>query len=530
VTGDDSKLPDGNALPDNLRDVQNRVVDLALTALLVLALPALVASLTQVARSGGAPNVYAQVTAYAVVLLAGVFRARLPFALRAGLLFTAGFVVGLGELLTWGRSGTGEIQFLLVSVFAVILLGVRMGLMLALLGTVVSVVVGLGQAQGWLNVVAGGAPASWVAHAMNYTAAALLLVVSLGRVHAGLAGAIRGLSERGRRLAEEVDERTRAEREVRQLNDELEERVRLRTKKVKMLSKAVEHTPVSVVITDAAGVIEFTNDAFTRSCGYSRDEVTGQTPRILASGKTPKEIVKNLWDTLLAGREWHGEFCNRRKDGTEYIEDTWISPLCDDEGNIEKFVAVKLDITKRRELEKTLERMSRTDALTGLSNRRAFEETLQREVSRARRTERPLSLLMLDVDHFKRYNDTYGHQAGDRALQRVADVLTTAGRRGGDTAGRYGGEEFTVILAETDEDAAVHVAEAIRQGIEALAVPHESSPTAPHLTVSIGAATMAPGAAVDAEELIRLADTALYNAKAQGRNGVRTARTAAWPA
>ncbi|MFW6154014.1 MAG: diguanylate cyclase [Planctomycetota bacterium] len=527
---DDSKLNQDNALPGNLRDVQNRVVDLALTALLVLALPAVIASLTQVARSGWAPNVYAQVTAYAVVLLAGVFRSRLPFALRAGLLFTAGFVVGLGELLTWGRSGTSEIQFILVSVFAVILLGVRMGLVLALLGTVVSVVVGFGQAHGWLSFAAGGASASWVAHAMSYTAAALLLVVSLGRVHAGLAHAIRGLSDRGERLAEEVEDRSRAEREVRQLNDELEQRVRLRTKKVKMLSKAVEHTPVSVVITDADGVIEFTNDAFTRSCGYSRDEVTGRTPRVLASGKTPKEVIKDLWDTLLAGREWHGEFCNRRKDGTEYIEEAWISPLCDDEGNIDKFVAVKLDITKRRELEKTLERMSRTDALTNLSNRRAFEETLEREVNRARRAGCPLSLLMLDVDHFKRYNDTYGHQAGDRALQRVAGVLTAAGRRGGDMAARYGGEEFTVILAETDAAAAAHVAEAVRRGVEGLAIPHESSATAPRVTVSIGAATMTPGAAVDAEELIRLADTVLYDVKAHGRNDVRTARTAGSPA
>ena len=527
---DDSKLNDGNGLPGNLRDVQNRVVDLALTALLVLALPALIASLTQVARSGWAPNVVAQVAAYAVVLLAGVFRAHLPFALRTGLLFAVGFVVGLGELLTWGRSGTSEIQFILVSVFAVILLGVRMGLMLALMGTIVSVVVGFGQVHGWLTFAESGASASWVTHTMSYTATALLLVVSLGRVHAGLAQAIMGLSERGRRLAEEVDERTRAEREVRQLNDELEQRVRLRTKKVKMLSKAVEHTPVSVVITDAAGVIEFTNDAFTRSCGYSRDEVNGRTPRILASGKTPKDVVKDLWDTLLAGREWHGEFCNRRKDGTEYIEDTWISPLCDDEGSIEKFVAVKLDITKRRELEKTLERMSRTDALTSLSNRRAFEEALGREVNRALRAERPLSLLMLDVDHFKRYNDTYGHQAGDRALQRVAGVLMAAGRRGGDMAARYGGEEFTVILAETDAEAAAHVAEAIRWGVEALAIAHKSSATGPYVTISVGAATMVPGAAVDAEELIRLADTALYDAKAHGRNGVRTARPAASPA
>ncbi|NLF31618.1 MAG: diguanylate cyclase [Planctomycetes bacterium] len=530
MTAEDPKFLDEKSLPGNLRDVQNRVVNLALTALLVLALPAVIASLTQAARSGWAPNICAQVAAYAVVLLAGVFRSRLPFALRAGLLFTAGFVVGLGELLTWGRSGTSEVQFILVSVFAVILLGVRMGLVLALLGTVVSVVVGWSQSHGWLTFAAGGASASWVAHAMSYTAAALLLVVSLGRVHAGLAQAIRGLTRRGRRLAEEVQERTRAEREVRQLNDELEQRVRLRTQKVKMLSKAVEHTPVSVVITDAAGVIEFTNDAFTRSCGYTRDEIAGKTPRLLASGKTPKEVIKNLWDTLLAGREWHGEFCNRRKDGTEYIEEAWISPLCDDEGTIEKFVAVKLDITKRRELERALERMSRTDALTNLANRRAFEESLQREVSRATRAGRPLSLLMLDVDHFKRYNDTYGHQAGDRALQRVAGVLTSAGRRGGDTAARYGGEEFTVILAEADAQAAAHVAEAILRGVEELAIPHESSATAPHVTVSVGIATMVPGAAIEAEALLRLADTALYDAKARGRNGVQAAAGAGSPA
>jgi diguanylate cyclase (GGDEF)-like protein/PAS domain S-box-containing protein len=358
----------------------------------------------------------------------------------------------------------------------------------------------------------------------SYTATALLLVFSLGKVHTKLTQAIGGLRERGVQLKSEVTERTRAERQVRSLNEELEQRVRLRTKKVKMLSKAIEHTPVSVVITDAAGVIEFTNDAFTRACGYTREEVAGETSEILRSGKTPKATIKDLWDHLSAGLEWHGEFCNRKKSGEEYIEEAWISPLCDDDGNVEKFVAVKLDITLRRELEETLQRMSRTDALTNLANRRAFGEVLQREANRARRSGQTLSLLMLDVDYFKRYNDTYGHQAGDQALQRVAGVLTASARRGGDLSARYGGEEFAMILADTDLDAAEAVAETVRGGVSAQCIPHESSDTAGHVTVSIGTATMASDASFDPAELIKLADTALYRAKAAGRNCIRSAR------
>jgi len=439
-TEDHNTLLEKN-LPRDVRDVQNEVVNIALTALLVLALPGVIAALTYAARSGWQPNAYAQAGAYAFILLAGLFRGRLPFAVRAAVLFTAGFVIGIGESLTWGLAGNGGMHFILVSVFAVILLGVRMGLMLATVGAVVLSVVAFGHTGGWLAARSGAAGMSWSAHVASYTAMALLLVFALEKVHAGLSRAVIGLRRRGEKLAVEVVERTRAEKQVRSLNEELEQRVRLRTQKVKMLSKAVEHTPVSVVITDAEGVIEFTNDAFTRACGYTREEVTGETPKILQSGKTPKTVIKDLWDHLLAGREWHGEFCNRKKDGAEYIEEAWISPLCDDDGNIEKFVAVKLDITMRRELEKTLQRMSRTDALTNLANRRAFGEVLAREVNRARRSGQPLSLLMLDVDHFKPYNDTYGHQAGDRTLQRVAGVLTSAARRGGDVAARYGGEE-----------------------------------------------------------------------------------------
>jgi len=168
----------------------------------------------------------------------------------------------------------------------------------------------------------------------------------------------------------------------------------------------------------------------------------------------------------------------------------------------------------------SLHRISTQDGLTGISNRRHFDETLTVEWRRAARSRSPLSLLMLDIDYFKAFNDTAGHQAGDDCLRRVAQALSENLHRAADLVTRYGGEEFAILLPETDGEAARTLAESIREYIESLRIPHPASPLQ-HVTVSIGLASLIPPRdSTNTEEFVRAADAALYDAKRGGRNRV----------
>ena len=165
-----------------------------------------------------------------------------------------------------------------------------------------------------------------------------------------------------------------------------------------------------------------------------------------------------------------------------------------------------------------LAELARTDALTGLLNRRGFDESLSREWRRCHRNGKPISLLMLDADHFKAYNDCFGHQAGDGVLRALSACIIANIRRPGDVAARYGGEEFTVVLPDTDLAGAGHLAEAIRAAVEAMAIPHAEK--GPVVTVSVGVSFAAAGSGATAEGLVAAADRALYESKAVGRNRV----------
>ena len=176
-----------------------------------------------------------------------------------------------------------------------------------------------------------------------------------------------------------------------------------------------------------------------------------------------------------------------------------------------------LELKRHRDL---LESLSALDGLTGLANRRRFSAVLEREWHRARRLIAPLALIMADIDHFKAYNDGYGHLAGDDCLKRVATVFGNAMHRATDLAARYGGEEFVCILPDTDLAGAFHVAEAIRADLAALALPHAYSPTASRVTFSAGIASLIPGEGVAPTTLMDQADQSLYAAKQNGRNRI----------
>ena len=168
---------------------------------------------------------------------------------------------------------------------------------------------------------------------------------------------------------------------------------------------------------------------------------------------------------------------------------------------------------------KELERLSTTDGLTGIANRRFFDQLSLREWQRCERMKKPMSLIMVDVDHFKKYNDTYGHQGGDECLKAVAAQVARAAPRASDLAARYGGEEFVLVLGETTMDGAKWVANHIRQHVAELNIPHTASNIG-HVSVSCGVASLMPLEGMSFEILLKIADEALYKAKEQGRNTV----------
>ena len=170
-----------------------------------------------------------------------------------------------------------------------------------------------------------------------------------------------------------------------------------------------------------------------------------------------------------------------------------------------------------------LEQLALMDALTDIPNRRALDQCIQREIKRAARNEMPLSLLMLDIDHFKNYNDHYGHGVGDACLRQVAKAIENALQRPGDMVGRYGGEEFVVVLPNCDETCATSVAEKIRSRIALLNIPHAASPVADHVTVSIGIKSTFCQSEDECIDMLHDVDQALYLAKKSGRNCVMVA-------
>jgi diguanylate cyclase (GGDEF)-like protein len=165
-----------------------------------------------------------------------------------------------------------------------------------------------------------------------------------------------------------------------------------------------------------------------------------------------------------------------------------------------------------------LENLSRQDGLTGIANRRYFDSYLLTEVKRASRERQPLSLILADVDHFKAYNDRYGHQAGDDCLRQVASTLKAVGRRPADLAARYGGEEFAIVLPATAMEGAIDVAKSLARAIEGMSIPHLRSGVSPTISLSQGVASLIPAQDTTPESVIELADQALYQAKQQGRN------------
>ena len=220
------------------------------------------------------------------------------------------------------------------------------------------------------------------------------------------------------------------------------------------------------------------------------------------------------------------------KNGTRASYLLTVNPFYGLTGNTMGLVAEFKDITPRRHAEralrrtnKTLQQLSRMDGLTKLANRRRFDEVLETEWKRANRSDSPLSLVFCDIDFFKLFNDTYGHQAGDDCLRTVARVIRSNLRRTEDFVARYGGEEFILILPNTDTEGAFHLAETVRKALAYKKIPHTASPIAPYVSLSLGISCIIPHQDTDPklsadtpDALVKMADQALYEAKQTGRN------------
>lgn len=303
----------------------------------------------------------------------------------------------------------------------------------------------------------------------------------------------------------------------RRLHKEIEERIKAE-QKLKLSAAVIEYTTEGVVITDPASVVESVNPSFTKITGYSSADIVGKKIRILNSRKLPREYYVKLWQQLLSYGHWQGEFINKKPDGTLFIVESFIAAITDETGKITHYVNVFHDITQRKKDEELLEKLSRTDSLTGLANRRVFDEALAMHWSHCIRHSHRIAIAMIDVDHFKLYNDCYGHQMGDESLKKLGKVFHDHIQRSEDVIARYGGEEFVAIFLETEPEGVFKLMENIRNAVMDLKILHDHSETAELLTISIGVAYTIPVKAMLSKTLLSLADSALYEAKHKGRN------------
>ncbi len=445
---------------------------------------------------------------------------------------------------------------------------------------------------------------------------------------------------------------------LKQSRNENEQRIQAEAA-LRKLTRAVEQSPNSIVITDLKGTIEYVNPRFSSVTGYSLEEVIGKNPRILKTGETPPETYHQMWEALSSGREWRGEFVNHKKDGTRYFESAIISPVTDSYGVPTHYLAVKEDVTDRKRAEEALRlseerhrlianfasdvvwtmspdgrityispsieavrgftpdeamrqpiedihtpasleaslnyfvelhadiqagrppktfrgemeyrckdgstvwtevmvqpvlgkdgavieilgvtrsiaehkrllhelqaaneaaeranaelhRIATTDALTGVSNRRQFEQVATTARDQAVRYKHPVSMLLFDIDHFKHVNDLYGHQIGDQVLIELTRVVSQV-IRGTDLLARWGGEEFVVIMSHCTASDAMQLAEKIRR-----VVADHPFPEVGKVTISLGVAELDTSETLD--DWFGRVDQALFQAKAEGRNTVR---------
>jgi diguanylate cyclase (GGDEF)-like protein/PAS domain S-box-containing protein len=279
----------------------------------------------------------------------------------------------------------------------------------------------------------------------------------------------------------------------------LKRKIQQQEERIYRLSQALEQAPAPVMITSLNGSIEYVNAMFTRLCGYTAEEALGRNPRLLKSDMNPPEMYTELWQTIVAGREWQGELANKHKDGSIFWETVKVCPLRDNNGEVTGFLKVSQDITARKQYEESLHYLGTHDPLTGLYNRAYFDAELQRLDNNR---DFPVSIVAADIDGLKAVNDSQGHAAGDQLIKEAAKVLLSA-FRAADVVARIGGDEFAVLLPRTEHDAAQAAMQRIREN-----GAHEREFEATARLLSLGMATAEQAGTL--HETMKLADKLMY--------------------
>ncbi|MBD2576221.1 diguanylate cyclase [Oscillatoria sp. FACHB-1406] len=347
---------------------------------------------------------------------------------------------------------------------------------------------------------------------VDYIAKPLQIEEVLVRVQNQLSirNALKLLTAQNMLLVEEIRERQRAE-----------EALRLSEEK---FSKAFQASPQPMTITRLVdGCHLEVNEAFCQSMGYAQEEIIGRTAVELDIWADREDRTRLFKQLTMYGAARNFEFESRNRSGA--LRTALLSAEIIEIDGEKCLLSLSNDITERVQAEaalhkanQELKRLASLDGLTQVSNRRSFDEYLLQEWVRLKEKQLPISLILCDVDHFKLYNDTYGHQAGDACLQKVAQTIRSTLKRQTDLVARYGGEEFAIVLPDTAAPLAAQIAEAIRLAVEGLEIDHFNSTTSDYVTLSLGVVTTVPSPEFSPEALIGVADLTLYEAKKLGRN------------
>ena len=282
--------------------------------------------------------------------------------------------------------------------------------------------------------------------------------------------------------------------------------------KVSLLAKALEYTDKLVLITNVSGQIVYVNESFVRLSGYSKEELVGSKPSILKSNVKDQAFYRKLWNTILSGEMYHDVIVDKSKRGEEFYIEFNIAPIFGKENKIEHFVFTGTDVSNRVKIENKLKQLATIDSLTKIYNRYKINEIIEHQIARSKRYDEVFSLLMFDIDYFKKVNDTHGHYVGDLVLKKLSELIS-ANIREVDSFGRWGGEEFMLLLHKATQTEALYIAEKIRRLVENYSIDNLYK-----ITISIGVASFQKNDTK--ESLLERVDQALYESKENGRNRV----------
>ncbi|MDZ7819532.1 MAG: diguanylate cyclase [Aliarcobacter sp.] len=298
------------------------------------------------------------------------------------------------------------------------------------------------------------------------------------------------------------------------LNKEISKRKKIE-KRLQSFNTLIDENIISSS-TDLAGIITEVSSAFCKISKHSREELIGKNLNIVRHPDMNKKIFEKLWETIKTNKIWEGEIKNRAKDGSDYWVYTTISPKFDEHNNKIGYVCVWQDISDK----KIIEEISITDGLTNIYNRRHFNDFFPNFLNSSKRENQFISFLILDIDFFKQYNDSYGHQKGDNVLIKVANCLKKTAHRSDDYCFRLGGEEFGLLYKSKEKDKAIEFANKILKNIEELKIEHKNSKVSVYMTASMGLYSNYANEVIDIEDVYKKADKLLYKAKESGRNKI----------